>query len=428
MFPRATGKRGGLLLKIIGRYLAVGLSIGLTTSLVFASWILARAYAESKSLQSGTPEALAEVLLLRSDTLKALSTLTARPESNSEGIIQLAERLSDIAQGLEGLRATFGGNTTLLADALSAEHAYILSLSELLAEDLFEINQARVEKALDLGQKASDALGLALQASGLRVEEGDPLRQPHAELAAVVDWSQRINKAAHEVTLVVTQTTENSIEIKWRARPVADWSGIWLTVDGGEPIFVSSRRYAIEGLAPLQSVVIGGTVALGPDGHLTGPAAAPIQAAAGHPPYSEAWLGNGYFPADFRVNRESYREISVGQSGSGSLSFRSSCSRGACPAALDLWYDLFYPNYSDGQLRLDGDEYVLTVSGLDLGTQGSCDVVGTRTVRFVVTDAAMINGVWTATELRGTVNHFSSACLYDAYLDSTFTAYLLEGE
>lgn len=419
------------------RYVAVGLAIGLMVSLVFTSWFFSVSYGRSRSLEHATPEILAQLLTLRSETRAALDTLAPALTRRSDELAAFGRHLSDAGTGFEALTEELdggGGPTTGTAAAVTAEADYLAALGDLLGGDPFNISQSAIGEVLRRNDSAKALLARELQASGLQVSGTNPLAWDiDTALADLYQTSQELRRAATETDLRVTGRTQNSVTVAWRAPQVASWSGIWITAGDEEAVFVTGPSYRIDGLGPLQAIQVSGQLALGAGGRFRGPTTSRLEAVSGHPPYGAAWLGDQDFSAHFRVTSESdYNDIYVGQDDYGSISVTSSCSAGSCPASLTLsGYDIAFLSTSSGQLRVSGGEYVLTIPDVYMGYRvyDRCNYYGTRTIRFRVTDGAMANGVWTATELTGTVNHSSSSCgYYTAYVNSTFSATLFYGD
>lgn len=403
------------------RYLAVGLAIGLTVSLVFASWVFSAEFGRESSVRNATPQLLTQLLYLRAELKADLANAVSRYAEEPDETEQLGNRMSDLAIGLNSVIPTLPGAS---GDAMAAEAQYLQTLGAVLKEGPFEMPTNAVSSVVESARKASASLQTALVEEGVRVESGNPLTwDPTDELSALARTSQQIREAAVRARLYVQSRTENAITVALRVRDVADWSGMWITVDDDEPLFIDRLTYSIDGLDPLQTVSVKGAVSLGSGGEFRGSTTPILTAQSDHPPYSEAWLGERLFYGDFRVTRETYNGVFVGQTwNSISLFLTSTCNEGRCAADLDLSNYFIFDGYTSGRLRLDGDSYVLTTSGMDLGTLGYCSIVGTRTIRFQVTDAEMVGGVWSATELSGTVSHYSTSCPYVMYHDASFTA------
>lgn len=400
-------------------------------STVFASWVFAGSFGRSRSLKKAAPELLAHVLALRSEAQQAFSTAIRDFGRRPDEALSFAAHLEDSGAGLRALTLDLGGaDGDPTGRAILAEADFLAQLGGLLREDPFSLTEARADAVSRSSDAAKTLLAQAMRDADVQVLSGDPLAwKVEKQLGELVRASQDLREAASATDLIVEATTQDSVTVRWRASDDISWAGIWLTVDLGDPVFVTGSEYRITGLDPLQTIEVSGRVALGAGGRYRGPSTRLLEATTDHPPYSMAWLGNWSLDAYFEVTSESYNGIYVGDGDGGALTLESSCAQGPCPANLTLTgFDIAFDSSSYGEASVEDGQYELTVSGMNLGYQGSCDLRGTRTIRFRVTGAEMIDGIWTATELTGSINHLAVNCQGRAYLDTSLWVSYYQGD
>lgn len=261
------------------RYGAVGLAAGLTVSLVVASWVFSGSFARAKSVRLAAPQVIAEVLRLREDLAASFDQYGPRFAERPNTAEQLMARLSDTSAGLAAMRESLGigGGRALEAvrEALDAEAVLLQALSSLLGHDPFDISGDLIEEVVVKASDSNVRLASAMALVGVRATGASPERWlPNDALSEMTATSGRLRDASRSTELTVVGRTSSSVTFVWEADDIADWSGMWLSVDGAEPVLVTAPTYTISGVEPLATVRVAVSLALGESGRFRGPAVA----------------------------------------------------------------------------------------------------------------------------------------------------------
>lgn len=414
------------------RYVAVGMAMGLTGSLVLGSWVVAASARDARAREALLPTLLENVLATRSAMAASLEEAPAAFSEDPLTALRFGQRLRDIGVGLRSVVDDIGFGEGSLEDiavaVLLADSALYTALADCLDGDPFSVGSACLPAVESELARSRDALAVALGTFGMDSTEVPQFAwDPTVHIEALGARAEALRRAAARISMEVVDVTESSVTVGW-AEGAGGWTGIWLQLGNREPVFVRTSTHTFFDLEPASDVQIAGRVALGPSGEFRGPPTDPLDAATVTPPIGEAWLGDQYFSATATIRSDNYTDIYFGGQYYFSVTVTPNCSRGPCSAFIEVFDPVFANGSLTGAAAWDGSGYSATFSGIEMGDEGFCSLFGTMTVTFDVESAQVESGVWTASELSGEVRYRANTCSGTAFVDASFSAYRLQGE